>query len=294
LSPELIQNPFDKLKTLKESFWGSYVIFDDFILTSDLLKIILIDRELKVFKDVHLIEIDLNAITHLDLSRHNIISIEMDTFVGLIHLKSLDLCSNKISSLNANTFRGLLSLESLNLFNNKIDQIDGKAFADVELSLKEFEISVNYLSLPLIKIFHGIANLAKFILTFSKPHVSICVKSLCQENWDKIFQLWKEMRSYAIKNDFIMLLDYRQNDKPFELVNRIRESECVQIMTLNDEWEKREFVFLNTHLNDDDMLDAEVLKERLNKLKMYENDLKFEEKSLAKYEIEQFFKGFHF
>jgi len=133
--------------------------------------------------------------------------------------------------------------------------------------------------------------LAKFILTFSKPHVSICVKSLCRENLDKVFQAWKEIRSYATKHN-IVLLDYRKTRKPFELNknNGFIESECVQIMALNDEWEKREFVFLNTHLNDDDMLDAEAMDERLNQLRMYEKNLKCEEKN----EMEQFFNGFIF
>jgi hypothetical protein len=291
LSPEFIKDAFDKLKTFgwHDLIWQPYVTFADLILTSDLLKIILIDRELKIFKGVNLIEIDLKLITHLDLKKHNIISIEMDTFVGLINLKSLNLSNNKISSLDANTFRGPLSLESLNLMNkySEIYQIDAKAFVDVALSLKELEITVNYLSLPLIRIFHGIANLTKLTLTTTESHVSICVKSLCHENLDKIFQAWNEMRSYAIRHN-IVLLDYRKTKKPFELINRNRESECVQIMTLNDEWEKREFVFLKTHLNDDDVLDAEVMEERLNHLRLYEKYLKCEEKN----EMEQFFNGF--
>jgi hypothetical protein len=65
-------------------------------------------------------------------------------------------------------------------------------------------------------------------------------------------------------------------------------------MTLNDEWERREFVLLKTHLNEDDMFDAEVVKVRLNKLRLYEKDLKFKEKSLVENEIDHFFNGFQF
>jgi hypothetical protein len=107
---------------------------------------------------------------------------------------------------------------------NKIDHIDAKAFLDVELSLKELEITVNYLSLPLIRLFHDIANLTKLTLTTTEPQILICLKSLCHENLDKIFQAWNEMRKYVLKNKDIVLLDYRKTDKPFELVNRIRES----------------------------------------------------------------------
>jgi hypothetical protein len=292
LSPEFIQNSFDKLKTFKGNCWGSYAIFDDSILTSDLLNIIRIDKELKIFKGVNLIEIDLKLITHLDLSRHNIYSIEVDTFVGLTNLKSLNLSNNKISSLDANTFRGLLSLKSLNLMYNKIDHIDAQAFADVALSLKELEITVNYLSLSFVKIFHDIANLTKLTLTTTESHILICLKSLCHENLDKIFQAWNEMRKYALKNNDIVLLDYRKTDKQFELINKINEIECVQIMALNDEWEKREFVFLKTYLKEDDMLDNELMKERLNHLRLYEKGLKCEEKMVVENEMDHFFNGF--
>jgi hypothetical protein len=69
-------------------------------------------------------------------------------------------------------------------------------------------------------------------------------------------------------------------------------SECVQRMTLNDEWARREFVILKTCVNEDNMIDAEVMEERLNQLRLYEKKLKFEQISLAEIEIYRFFNGF--
>ena len=62
----------------------------------------------------------LTGLTRLDLSSKEIISIDPQTFKGLVNLQTIDLLNNQIMSIDPQTFNGLINLHSLSLENNQI------------------------------------------------------------------------------------------------------------------------------------------------------------------------------
>ena len=65
-------------------------------------------------------EIDLAAITELDLNNKSITSLQADDFAGMLLLTTLDLRNNQLSSLPNGIFEGLTSLTTLQLAGNTI------------------------------------------------------------------------------------------------------------------------------------------------------------------------------
>ena len=66
-------------------------------------------------------EIDLAAITELDLSNKSITSLQADDFAGMLSLTTLDLRNNQLSSLPDGIFAGMTTLTSLQLEGNTAD-----------------------------------------------------------------------------------------------------------------------------------------------------------------------------
>lgn len=64
----------------------------------------------------------------LILSNRQIVSIEPQTFKGLIGLNKVNLRSNQLTSINSNIFNGLINLETLDFRTNQINFIDRQAF----------------------------------------------------------------------------------------------------------------------------------------------------------------------
>ena len=68
-------------------------------------------------------EIDLAAITALDLNAKSITSLQADDFAGMLSLTSLDLRNNQLSSLPKGIFAGMTTLTSFQLEGNTVDPI---------------------------------------------------------------------------------------------------------------------------------------------------------------------------
>jgi Leucine-rich repeat (LRR) protein/energy-coupling factor transporter ATP-binding protein EcfA2 len=73
-------------------------------------------------------EIDLLNLTQIDLSRHEITSIDKDTFNNLTNLTHIYLYDNKITSIDKDAFKGLSNLTHIDLSLNEITSIDKDTF----------------------------------------------------------------------------------------------------------------------------------------------------------------------
>ncbi|RNA34743.1 leucine-rich repeat-containing 15-like [Brachionus plicatilis] len=82
-------------------------------------------------------------IVEIDLSKNCLISIELDSFGGMLNLKKLNLSQNSLSNVKP-IFKKLKNLQYLNLSMNKIGHIDEQVFSDLE-NLLCLNLSNNYL-----------------------------------------------------------------------------------------------------------------------------------------------------
>ena len=89
------------------------------MLTSELIKIILVESKLK--------------------NKNNLI---LEENLNLASLRELNLCGNKIIELDEKAFQGLIVLELLDLHNNELSQIKENAFSDLE-NLKTLYLNGN-------------------------------------------------------------------------------------------------------------------------------------------------------
>ena len=68
---------------------------------------------------------DLSDATYVNLDYKNVITIDVDTFTGLVSLLTLSLEYNYIATIEADTFSELNSLQYLSLAHNQITTITG-------------------------------------------------------------------------------------------------------------------------------------------------------------------------
>ena len=79
--------------------------------------------------------IQLDSLTHLNLSNNRISSLYNFAFASLHSLKHLDLSSNKIISLSSKTFKGLSLLKSLQISENLLSKVKVDTFSHLSIEL---------------------------------------------------------------------------------------------------------------------------------------------------------------
>lgn len=300
-SSEFIQSSLGKLIKIKGCAIGSYVTKEDLFITREMLKIKLIYKTLKNFncesldkqircEHIHLIEINVQNLTYLDLSSSNIVSMELDSFDGMVNLKELNLSRNKIERLEDNVFRGLTNLQVLNLMQNNILFIESLAFVDIKFSLKKLGLGVECMRMSFVEEFKRMSFLTELTLTFVTPMILICIKSFGDEkkSFEEILKEWKQVRTHLKYSNFLVLVSDRKSERPFQLVKRTNGDEHLQIMALNDQMQK-----IDSLLNIENMFEKS-LETRLNHLKLYETKLRLDEEILVDKEMKTFFLNFDF
>ena len=100
----------------------------------------------------------LSAITSLDLSSENIVSLINGDFGGMTGLQTLDLRTNQLSSLPVNIFSGLSGLQTLNLGSNRLSALDENIFDGLS-DLQTLDLSNNRLTQLDADIFDGLSSL---------------------------------------------------------------------------------------------------------------------------------------
>ena len=289
LPSNFIRSSLEKLQTYSMCILGSYFKSEELAVTSDLLKIIIIEKFLNQTMNCHmnLVEINLKIINRLDLSHANITTIESNSFHGLANLINLNLSHNKIDLIHSSTFSGLSNLEILNLTYNKISSIKSDDFAEIT-NLKDLKISIAKVNLLIVEAFKQINSLEKLTLIFRNPMVIINLTTFVEtKSLEEIFSAWKLMRHFNKEENVVLLSDrIDKANKPLQLEWKTEENESYQIMSLKDG--KREFLLRSK----DKFIVNNEMESRLNELRLYEANLKNDAEASSMRDIEQFFNNF--
>lgn len=74
------------------------------------------------------VPLDLNSLTHLDLSNNELASLETNLFKDLVYLETVWLCNNKIEKIHSDFFNDLIHLKHLSLSNNRMEIVNAHLF----------------------------------------------------------------------------------------------------------------------------------------------------------------------
>ena len=161
-------------------------------LTSELIKIDLIENVLNSKNQEHIIEINLDLkkleVLSLKTEQHGCFTISNGmnainehAFARLNSLRDLNLSYCKIKRIDLNTFQSLIKLETLRLEHNCIDEIADNSFQNLK-SLKLLSLFSNKLKSIGIKTFKGMKSMQ--ILYLSSNQIETIEPSAFHTTWN--------------------------------------------------------------------------------------------------------------
>ena len=110
---------------------------------------------------------DLKALTLLDVSANNFMTLSSKTFEGLSNLKVFYLAKNKLESIPENVFQNLTSLEKISIASNQLTKLNDDVFRNLK-ALTWLDISANNFIRISPKTFEGLSNLKVLYLADNK------------------------------------------------------------------------------------------------------------------------------